>query len=246
MRSKRDYVYGMAVMFMVVLNTEAGLTTDVLRATARFSVGTSTNTGNQATALGDQTVSTGYASHSEGFQTRAIGNASHAEGANTIATNVHAHAEGYGTGAYGAQSHAEGNATIAHGPVAHAQGYSTAANASFSHSGGNYSRVPTAMTSAFIHASGVSTNYKEAKYPYTAHFDRLYTFEASNSDSNSVMARWENDIRYLRVDTNGFVGVNTATPSARLDVNGDARFVNGARIPASGDISMGDFTNGSL
>lgn len=362
---------GAIVFFSPV--AEGAITTDVLRITWRMSVGTSTNTGNQSTALGDQTVSTGYGSHSEGFQTYALGNSSHAEGALCWATNTHAHAEGFNTRAYGAQSHAEGHSTIARGSVSHAQGQFTEANASYSHSGGLYSRVPSSLTGAFIHAYGTSGNYKTAQYTNTAHFDRLYLFESSNDDSNSVLARWEADSRYLNTDggdwvtnylfvgdgtfnsgtsftfydnlpstyayhytpvfvaredspsdrltetktgivvyndagttnswaklafasregagsgnavalagiaaqkvtstignwargdlvfwtknfflederlrivgSNGYVGVNTVAPTARLDVNGDARFVNGARVPASGDISMGAFTSGSL
>lgn len=222
-----------------VLALAAGLATAqttnqdlVIKNTLKQSL-TSTATGTNATALGyattasgdyslaegHATTSRGFAAHSEGILTSADASGSHAEGSTTKATNLHAHAEGYLSVAGGAQSHAEGEGTVADGRNSHA--------------GGAYSRVQPSHTNAFIHAGGTtSTNLKQSVYQDTAHFERLHVFSPANNDSNSVLARWENDRRYATTNQGALANTALQTNSA------DARYVN-----ASGDGMSGALTN---
>jgi hypothetical protein len=169
--------------------------------------------GDDSMAIGNLTRALGFTAHAQGYRTEARGNASHAEGANTAATGTWAHAEGYVTVA------AQG---------AHAEGKHTEAHAAYSHSGGEFARVLGTHTGAFIHAQGASSNsMKQTQFKHTAHFDRLHVFEPANDHTNSVLARWENDLRYLQP-------VVTVT----------TRFESTVWVARQGDISMGVFTNG--
>jgi hypothetical protein len=191
---------------------------------------------------GNSTTNLGWVSVTEGFLTRATGNASHAEGSEAWATNDAAHAEGYKTRAGGVASHAQGHTTAAPGLAAHSEGQNTTASgsashaegfdtvsaASASHSGGRWSRVLSAHTNAFIHATGSSgVSRKDTLFQNTGHFDRMILFEPANNHTNSVLARWENDLRYLQP-------VVTVT----------TRFESTVWVARQGDISMGVFTNG--
>ncbi|MEP6670724.1 MAG: hypothetical protein ABJF10_16315 [Chthoniobacter sp.] len=51
--------------------------------------------------------------------------------------------------------------------------------------------------------------------------------------------------RYTTVGTSGKIGIGTSAPAARLDVNGDTHVRGVLRVPAAGDIGMGDFTAGT-
>ena len=48
------------------------------------------------------------------------------------------------------------------------------------------------------------------------------------------------------VDPEGRVGIGTSSPSATLDVEGDARFSGHVLIHPAGDLAMGEFTNGPM
>ena len=87
--------------------------------------------GNYSMAEGDQTIAGGWASHAEGYQTKAIKESAHAEGSGTIASGLCAHAEGLSTQARGTYSHTEGRDTVATHFCAHAAGYGTVAGASY-------------------------------------------------------------------------------------------------------------------
>ncbi len=139
-------------------------------------------TGLFATAEGDHTVAMGYASHAEGNLTWAVGDGSHAEGVFSVATGKH--------------SHAEGQSTEAMAVNAHAENYRAVAGARNSHAGGMWADVLPEHTASFIHASGKTNEHKQTKFPATAHFDRIHLFEQANDDPHSVLARWQNDLRY--------------------------------------------------
>lgn len=182
-----------------VMNTQAETTNqsllviDSIRQSAD-SIASGTN----STALGLDSTASGNYSLAEGYSTTASGSGSHAEGSLTQATNLHAHAEGYMTTAGGTQSHAEGEGTIA--------------EAKNSHAGGAYSRALPEHTNAFIHASGTGTNsYKDTLFKDTAHFERLATLSPANDNSNSVLARWEGDTRYINSTGDTLSGGLTAS-----------------------------------
>jgi len=231
-------ILGFGVLLLATCHwARAGVTTDVARVTHSLSIGTSTNTASayRSEALGDQTVSGAWSSHSEGFGTRALGFASHAQGGWSWATGQYSHAEGLSTRAYGESSHA----------------------------GGNYTVAMPAHSNAFIHATGNAASYKQTQFKDTAHFDRLYAFEASNDSSNSVPARWENDNRYAQTHTDAVfhAAVSLATPNNNTSNSVLARWENDDRyaqtqtntvfhaavylVAPQGDISMGSFTNGA-
>ena len=88
-------------------------------------------TGNYAVSEGDTTIAGGWASHAEGYQTKAIKSHTHAEGSGTIAKELCSHAEGSHTQALGTYSHAEGRQTIARGTYSHAAGYGSVAGTSY-------------------------------------------------------------------------------------------------------------------
>lgn len=106
---------------------------------------------------------------------------------------------GDGTVSSASASYSEGYRTRATGDASHAEGAYTEANAAYSHAGGQYSRVAADKSRALIHATGASNSYKEAQYADTAHFDRLHLFEPANDHSNSVLARWQSDARFVNV-----------------------------------------------
>lgn len=89
-------------------------------------------------AEGDGTSARGYASHAEGRYTNANGEGSHAEGEATFAEGDYSHTEGYWTSADGDASHAEGENSHAEGDYSHAEGYATYATSRSQHVQGEY------------------------------------------------------------------------------------------------------------
>lgn len=79
--------------------------------------------GDKATAEGDSTGASGYASHAEGAYTTASGWAAHVEGTDTTASGKTSHAEGNWTNATAFAAHSEGYATHATETCAHAGGW---------------------------------------------------------------------------------------------------------------------------
>ena len=115
----------------------------------------------------------GYASHAEGYKTRAdedyahaegtlnaaLGTASHAEGENTLAEGNRAHTEGYTTVASGDNAHSEGYGSQATATNAHAEGGGTQATATNAHAEG----ANTAATAVQAHAEGAGTTASGAQ-----------------------------------------------------------------------------------
>lgn len=92
----------------------------------------------------------------EGSDTESSGDHSHAEGDRTVASGYAAHAEGSQSTASGNYSHAESKST-ASGEYSHAEGSSCVASGKYSHAGGN-----TATASgwgAFAHGEAVTAGY---------------------------------------------------------------------------------------
>jgi hypothetical protein len=103
-------------------------------------------------AEGEYSDAKGDYSHAEGSITTASGYASHAEGQNTKAIGDYSHAEGDGTKASEYASHSEGRTTIASGKYAHAEGVSTIASGYGSHAEGLWSNA----SGEYSHAEGIS------------------------------------------------------------------------------------------
>lgn len=78
--------------------------------------------GKHSQAFGQNTIASGYASHTEGSNTTASGIQSHAEGYNTIASGQISHAEGRGTVAQGKNQHVQGIYNIEDTTSAHIVG----------------------------------------------------------------------------------------------------------------------------
>lgn len=111
--------------------------------------------GDYSTALGYDTVASGYASHAEGYMTNAKEDFSHAEGNQTKATSYASHAEGYKTEAINKEaSHAEGYITSASGFAAHSEGYNTKARGDYQHVQGKYNIEDTENKYAHIVGNG--------------------------------------------------------------------------------------------
>jgi len=100
--------------------------------------GTYGASGDYSFAEGYKTQASGYASHAEGGNTKAIGNYSHVEGYYATAGGTYSHAEGFNVTAANYASHAEGNYTTADGRNSHAEGYNTYATGDNSHAEGYY------------------------------------------------------------------------------------------------------------
>lgn len=101
-------------------------------------------------AEGRLTQTVGFSSHAEGRNTISIGNGSHAEGESTQAIGNNSHAEGNGAQAIGAYSHAEGSTTIAAGSNSHAEGENSTTYGMFSHAEGG----ATIAHADYSHAEG--------------------------------------------------------------------------------------------
>jgi hypothetical protein len=105
-------------------------------------------------AAGSQEV---YGGHAEGHKTRASYAASHAEGYDTYADGIESHAEGYLTRSQGNRSHAEGDQTKSTGIASHAEGSGTESKSDYSHAEG----LNTTATSTGSHAEGIGGDYTE-------------------------------------------------------------------------------------
>ena len=96
-------------------------------------------TGQKAHAEGIQTVADNNAAHAEGYESKATGPYSHAEGTRNEASGENSHAQGNKTKASGSNSSTEGYQCYAEGPDTHAEGYQTKAIGDWSHTNGVYS-----------------------------------------------------------------------------------------------------------
>lgn len=106
-------------------------------------------------AFGDRTKSNGLYSLAEGRETEARGNYAHAEGRQTIA-NYASHSEGYGSKAYGQVSHAEGQKTEARASFSHTEGDHTIAGSTTQHVQGRCNIIDTENKYAHIVGNGSS------------------------------------------------------------------------------------------
>jgi len=139
---------------------------------------TSTSSGYNSFAFGEQTVASGLDSHAEGRLTTASGDYSHAEGYGNIASGIASHTEGgvsfsgkglifQPTSATTYSAHAEGRQTLASGQASHAEGAFTVASGLDSHAEGNATTASnlgshaegqlTIASGIYSHAEGRST-----------------------------------------------------------------------------------------
>ncbi len=128
-------------------NTQLQITDTTINGTGAYVF----NLDNSTTWNGD--VITGFYSHAEGINTRAIGNYSHAEGENSEAVGNSSHAEGFGSTSEGIYSHAEGVGTHPKGEGSHTEGTNTTAIGNYSHAEG----VNTVSYGDYSHAEGNGT-----------------------------------------------------------------------------------------
>jgi hypothetical protein len=63
----------------------------------------------------------------------------------------------------------------------------------------------------------------------------------SNVQSNAIRFI-QNSTEYMRISSNGFVGIGTSTPTVTLDVNGNIKFNNGALVISSNNSTIGFLT----
>ena len=63
----------------------------------------------------------------------------------------------------------------------------------------------------------------------------------SNIQSNAIRFL-QNSTEYMRISSNGFVGIGTSNPGATLDINGNIKFNNGALIISSNNSTIGFLT----
>ena len=135
-----------------------------------------TTIGNYATAEGNNTVSSNWATHAEGVGCQATGHSSHAEGNNTKAEGDCSHAEGAGCQAANQKCHAEGEDSVASGHTTHAEGFHTSASGMYgAHSEGYY----TAASGSYSHAEGMHTVSNTA----ASHAGGKYNKEMTTSDA---------------------------------------------------------------
>ena len=135
-----------------------------------------TTIGNYATAEGNNTVSSNWATHAEGVGCQATGHGSHAEGNNTKAEGDCSHAEGAGCQAANQKCHAEGEDSVASGHTTHAEGFHTSASGMYgAHSEGYY----TAASGSYSHAEGMYTVSNTA----ASHAGGKYNKEMTTSDA---------------------------------------------------------------
>ena len=132
-------------------------------------------------------VSSGIASHAEGYLTEATGNYSHSEGLTAKAIGRSTHAEGTETLAQGDASHAEGTRSKALGNESHAEGYEVTASSHFAHAEGyktlaGYDETYTYADSdvhrgEYAHAEGEGTR----AINYAAHAEGKFTIAAGTA-----------------------------------------------------------------
>lgn len=108
--------------------------------------------GNRSHVEGEHNYARGSCSHAEGSATKTIGSGAHSEGQSTTAKGSYSHAEGMNTTAEGNGSHAEGSGTTASGGGAHAEGNNSLASAWASHAEG-----ASSATNSYAHAEGINS-----------------------------------------------------------------------------------------
>ena len=160
----------------------------------------------------DSNVASGWNSHAEGEETKALGNCSHAEGNGTEATSAFAHAEGSTTHATAAASHAEGNSSIASGHYSHAEGSGTIASGRISHAEGDGAEALEWAS----HAEGCLTIAASPKQ----HAQGQYNIADSAS-------------KYAHIVGNG-TSYNRRSNAHTLDWSGNAWFAGEVKIGGTG------------
>ncbi len=170
--------------------------------------------GDYSIAMGQNTISSGVASHSEGYYNSSIGDYSHSEGSYTVSLGVGSHAEGNRTTTSGESSHSEGSYTTAIGYASHVEGYNTNSVGDYSHSEG-YDTLSIGITS---HAEG----------NFTTSFGG-----ASHSEGSSTIASGDSSHSEGYVTT--AIGVASHSEGSYTIAVGDNSHTEGVSTIASGD-----------
>jgi len=161
--------------------------------------------GNKSTAIGDRTFASGTASTAIGDRTNATGLSSLAIGVLSVASNDYSMALGYNTAAGGYGSTAMGWNTIASNQYSTAIGYYTTASGQFSTVIGYYSISSGNFSTAIGREIEANGNY---------------TVAIALSDQNGLSVTQANTMAVM----GGKVGIETSTPTAKLDVNGSTGY----------------------
>jgi len=211
-----------------------------------------------AHAEGEDTVASGEASHAQGSRSVASSFAAHAEGEDTIAANNYAHAEGKTAVASGQASHAGGTGTRASGSNSFAHGLNVGASGINSFALGensvakNNGDVALGFNANAVHAQSlVYSNYSNY-YSSCSFADNTFNVFASGGSfllDPVTVGDPVSAIKFI-VAGDGNVGVNTATPSEQLTVNGNissnstvmtnvlsAKFIHIVHTPANDGVS---------
>lgn len=118
---------------------------------------------NGSHAEGNQSIAYKPSSHAEGCETKAIGENAHSEGYHTVASGKSSHAEGSGSTATNEHAHAEGNTTRANGQYSHSEGWGTIANGTAQHVGGKFNKEDNSNEYAEIIGGGDGFDDKDRK-----------------------------------------------------------------------------------
>lgn len=194
--------------------------------------------GNWSAILGGAAnMASGFEAMAMGYRTRATGQRSTTMGDQTQASGIDATAMGEQTHASGAVATAMGSSTLASGARSVAMGNSTIASGNESFSVGLQSTASGNVSIAM--GTRVSTNGFRGSFVYGDSSSGTSIMSATANDEFSVRAsggyRFFSDAATTTANAlvfnTGKLGVGVATPTAKLDVNGD--------VKASGSLTIG-------
>ncbi len=187
-------------------------------------------------AEGAYTISTGYSSHAEGINSKAIGGPSHAEGSGSIAHGTASHAEGQrtcalelgthseggGSIADGTYSHSEGSNTISHGDYSHSEGNGTIASGTSQHVQGKYNVEDTNETYADIVGNGANDSSRSNAYTLDWSGNGVYagklTVGAAPTNNMDVATKQYVDSSIIDLNINNYVKKSGSDSSANYTI----------------------------
>jgi hypothetical protein len=199
----------------------------------------STALGYQVNANRDYSVAMGYRSTADGVYSTAIGQGNTASGGSsvalgqsTVASGSNSLAFGFFTTASGPYSMAMGASTTASGELSVAMGYSTVASGQYSTAMGRYAST-NGKEGAFVYgdvATSGTNLFSSANNEFSVRASGGYRFfsDADVTEGNAM---------YLK---SGRVGVGVASPTTKLDVNGNVN--TRGNLTATGSVTIGGGT----
>jgi hypothetical protein len=189
-----------------------------------------------STAMGRQTTADGYASTAMGEYTTASGGYSTAMGNDTTASEYYSTAMGGGTTASEYYSTAMGGGTTAGGYASTAMGSGTTAGGSCSTAMGANTTAGGSASTAMGAATTASGDYSTAMGK-NIEAAGMYSVAIALSDMDGAQVIQNNTMAIM----GGNVGIGTATPGAKLDVevaSGPAATIGSSLNSATGDYAV--------